>query len=109
MGSNINMPFPAAIQAELSALNAAYTAASPLSAASDSTVYALAVQAVQFVDDVDAALDASAGDLDAFPNVVMPMDIAAGVLALVDASGTQTALSDLSGFAGRIASNLTNG
>lgn len=103
------MPFPVDIQTELLALNRAYVAASPLSAAPDSTVYALAVQAVQFVDDVDFALDAAAGDLDAFPVVVMPQDIAAGVLALVDAGSTQTALSDLAGFAGRIASNLTNG
>ena len=54
------MPFPVAIQTELIALNAACTVAAPLAEASDSTVYALAVQAVQFVDDVDAALKSSA-------------------------------------------------
>lgn len=103
------MPFPAAIQTELTALNTAYIAASPLENAPSSAVYALAVQAVQFVDDTDAALAAAVGDLDAFPTVVMPMDIAACVEELLDAAQTQTALSDLAGFAGRIASNLTNG
>lgn len=103
------MPFPANIQAEVSSLNSAYVAASPLEGATSATIYGLAVQAVQLVDDTDAALTAAAGDLDAFPDVFMPMDIAIGVEGLLDAAMTQTALSDLAGFAGRMASNLTIG
>lgn len=102
------MPLPVAIQSEVAALNAAYVAASPLESASDATVYALATQSIQLVEDTDAALAAAVGDLDAFPTLQLPQDVAAAVLGLLDAAQTQTQLSDLAGFAGRVASNLTN-
>jgi hypothetical protein len=102
------MPFPVAITNEVAALNTAINAALPLEAALPGTISVLANQADTLVNDIDTALLAAAGTLDSFTPPVMVPAIVIAFEALVDSADTQLALGDLAGFAGRVATNLTN-
>ena len=100
------MAIPSALQAEIAALTAAFSAASPLPQAPRASITALQINAAQLVSDVDAALAGAAGALDTFSAPPLPDAMAAGLTALCAASQNQTDLADLRGLAGRVASNL---
>lgn len=103
------MPFPASISLEVAALNTAIIAAGPLEAAPQRTIAALTTQADTLVNDVDAALADTAGTLDMFMAPTMAPAMVLAFLAVTDSATTQVSLADLSGIAGRVADNLTNG
>lgn len=100
------MTIPASILGDLEALNTAYVAAAPLANATPQTIQLLALQADAVVADLDAAVGPAAGGLDAFVAPVMPAPLANAVLAVLDESTTQCALTDIRGVIGRLASNL---
>jgi hypothetical protein len=102
------MPVSAAISAQLSALQVAVAAAGNLDAAPFSVANALAYQAGLLAAAVEGAIPAAAGALDTFTAPLMPVDISAGVLGLLSAAQTQSALADLEGFVARIQLNLEN-
>lgn len=103
------MPFPINISTEVAALNTAITAALPLEAAPQRTIAALTTQADTLANDVDTALAAAAGALDMFMEPAMAPAMVISFLSVTDDATTQVSLCDLSGVAGRVASNLTNG
>lgn len=100
------MALPANITTDLTNLSAAYTAASPLSSASANTILALAEQAENVVTDIDVAVLANASGLDNWTAPVFVSQLPATILATLDLAQTQTALADIRGFVGRVASNL---
>ena len=103
------MPVPAAIITEVMALNTALTAAGDLDNADQATLAALTNSAISLTNDTDAALAGAAGALDTGISDIMAPAIVNDFLSLVDAGGTQLAMADLRGVAGRMATNLTNG
>ena len=100
------MPIPANIIADLQDLSAEYAAAAPLTIAASTTIQALAIEAASVVSDLDAAIPAAAGALDGFAPTGKAPAIATAVLGLLDASTTQSSLTDIRGIVGRMASNL---
>lgn len=100
------MPVPAAIIAQVSALDSAIAAAGDINAASFDVVNSLAFRAGQLAQAIEDATPAAAGALDTFSAPLMPQDIIAGVLGVSDSADTQTALMDLEGFVARIEINL---
>ena len=100
------MALPANITADLANLQTAYASAAPLASAASTTVYALAVQTNAVVADLDSAVEAASGGLDGFVAPVMAPAIATAVLGLLTAAQTQSALTDIRGFVGRMALNL---
>ena len=100
------MALPTSITADLANLQTAYASAAPLATAPATTVYALSVQAGSVVSDLDSAVLAASGALDTYTAPVMAPAIATGVLGLLTASQTQSALTDIRGYVGRIALNL---
>jgi hypothetical protein len=100
------MAIGAALQSEIAALNAAFSAASPIPQAPRASITALQINAATFVSQVDSALAGAAGALDTFAAPTAPEAMAAGVVGLLTASQNQTDLANLRGLAGRVASNL---
>ena len=102
------MTVPVSITAQVTALNSAITATGNLNTASFDALNALAWKAGRIASTIDWSIDKSAGALDTFSAPLMPQDIINGVLALSDASDTQTALSELESYVARIEINLEN-
>lgn len=101
------MTIPAAVATQLTALQAAFTAASPIdTTATRPQILGLQFRAVQLVNSLDAAIPAAAGALDTFTAPAMPQDMAAGVLGLLAATQAQVVLADMRGVIGRALSNL---
>lgn len=103
------MPIPVNIIGEVSALNAAIAANSPLELLSSSALTMLTNQAIQLVNDTDSAISAAAGQLDSFVAPMMPIEMAAQFISVQDSGQTQWLLVLLEGYAGRLATNLING
>ena len=97
---------PANITADMANLQTAYASAAPLTTAPSTTVYALYVQAEAAVSDLDAAVLAASGSLDTYLAPTMAPAIATGVLGLLTACQTQSALTDIRGYVGRVALNI---
>jgi hypothetical protein len=100
------MTVPANIAADLTGLQAAYNAAAPLTLAPATTIAGLALQAESAANDIDAAVLLNAGALDNFSPPAMAPAIATAVVALLTAAQTQSALTDVRGVVGRIATTL---
>jgi hypothetical protein len=100
------MTIPATITAELTSLQAQVKAASPLNAASRPTILALQLNAINLVNDVQAALTAPNNLLDTWTAPVDPVSITAGILNVFAASQDQFSLSVMRGVVGRVADNL---
>jgi hypothetical protein len=100
------MAIPSALQAQIAALNVAFTAASPVEQSPRAAITALQINAATLVPAVDSALAGAAGALDTFTAPALATDMATGLVGLLTASQNQTDLADLRGLAGRVASNL---
>ncbi len=103
------MPIPANVSSDISALDAAIVGASPLENAQFGILAALATQANQLVNDIDAAIPIVAGQLDTFIAPIMPPAMVIAFFGIQDSGQTQWQLSTIAGYAGRMATNLTNG
>jgi acyl dehydratase len=99
---------PAAITAQVSALDDAIAAGGNLNTAPFSVINALAYQAGQLASAAQDGVGAAAGALDSFVAPVMPGDIITGFTGLLDAAQTQQSLAELESYAARIEINLEN-
>src|SRR6185437_906501 len=100
------MTVPASMAAEVSALNAAFVAIGSIETATQGSVTALANQAAQLVNDVEADLTGVQPLLDTFMPPLMAPALTQQLLDAQTDAQTQLSLADLRGVSGRIASNL---
>lgn len=100
------MTIPVGLEARVAALATAVTAAAPLASASRILVSVLQQQGAAALSDIETALAASAGNLDAGDPTGFPGDLVNDLLALSSASDDQTTLADMRGLVGRAMFNL---
>lgn len=97
---------PSNITAEITSLIANLAAAAPLSSATKSELQALQDQAAQLLSDIENAMSAAAGNLDAADPTGFPGNMVADFLALQQSSASQASLAYAYGLVGRAAFNL---
>jgi hypothetical protein len=101
------MAIPVAIRDALEQLVTDFTAASPLDTkATRAQILGLRFQARALVAAIDAAVPAAGAVLDAAAGTGMPDDMAAQILAALQASRDQLALVEMRALVGRALANL---
>lgn len=100
------MTVPTAIASALTSLQTDMTAAAPIARTPFSTLIALQGQAVSLADAIDAATIADDATLDNPPIAGIGPQLVASFQTVAAAGFDESALVDIRGFVGRIATNL---
>ena len=94
------------ISSAVTTLSGSIGAAQPLVSAAASVMTGLTTSAIDLAGSIESAIPSVAGALDAGIAATTAPEIATALSGIVTSAGAQQALADMSGFAGRMASNL---